>query len=156
MEESSFPHDRQRHRSFTLVEALDQLLDEAIQSVRELLMSVVKHAKVPVATVWMRVTGDEMVQVTVKDQGPGFTFLPERLRAPGHHFGLRSIQERVEKMGGRFTIVTEAGQGCTVTLELPLEETRESQQWLTAGAARRDRVGLNINCHPDQHTLPLF
>ena len=93
MEESSFPHDRQRHRSFTLVEALDQLLDEAIQSVRELLMSVVKHAKVPVATVWMRVTGDEMVQVTVKDQGPGFTFLPERLRAPGHHFGLRSIQE---------------------------------------------------------------
>jgi len=53
-------------------------------------MNVVKHA---VATVWMRVIGDEMVQVTVKGQGPGFTFLPEKLRAPGHHFGLRSIQE---------------------------------------------------------------
>jgi len=90
MEKSAFPHDRQRHRAFTLVEALDQLLDEAIQSVRELLMNVVKHA---VATVWMRVIGDEMVQVTVKGQGPGFTFLPEKLRAPGHHFGLRSIQE---------------------------------------------------------------
>ena len=90
MEKSAFPHDRQRHRAFTLVEALDQLLDEAIQSVRELLMNVVKHA---VATVGMRVIGDEMVQVTVKGQGPGFTFLPEKLRAPGHHFGLRSIQE---------------------------------------------------------------
>ena len=126
------------------------------KSVRELLMNVVKHAKVPVATVWMRVTGDEMVQVTVKDQGPGFTFLPEKLQAPGHHFGLRSIEERVEKMGGRFTIVTEAGQGCTVTLELPLEENRESQQWLAAGAARPDRVGRNANYHPDQNTLPLF
>jgi len=31
MEKSAFPHDRQRHRAFTLVEALDQLLDEAIR-----------------------------------------------------------------------------------------------------------------------------
>ena len=85
-------------------------------------------------------------------------WLKERMKqhTPGHHFGLRSIEERVEKMGGRFKIVTEAGQGCTVTLELPLEETRESQQWLAAGAARPDRVGRNENYHPDQNTLPLF
>ena len=126
------------------------------KSVRELLMNVVKHAKVHVATVLMRVTGDGMVQVTVQDHGPGFTFSREKLQAPGHHFGLRSIQDRVEEMGGHVEIVSEAGRGCTVTLALPLEKSSQSQQWLAAGATRPDRVGLTAKSHPDDNTLPLF
>ena len=99
------------------------------QSVRELLMNVVKHAGTDTATVRMEQESGSLC-VEVQDLGVGFN-----LPTPGDHgdnpvssskFGLFSIRERMDAIGGRFEIHSAPGAGTTTTLILPLEGTEDS------------------------------
>ena len=88
------------------------------QSIRELLMNVVKHADTTSARITMaKVQGT--VHITVADQGAGFDLAAaDRSRsAPG--FGLFSIRERMLALGGRFELESRPGEGTTATLVLP-------------------------------------
>jgi signal transduction histidine kinase len=123
--------------------------------IRELLMNVVKHAKVKTATITVKMNADHALEITVQDQGLGFRPSTETPPIPGHHFGLRSVRERVEDMGGRFHLESEIGQGCMVTLVLPLGEIAEFQQGRAAQTTRRDRVIEKPKHDPHQETLPL-
>ncbi len=108
----------------TGVESLKLTDDVAInlfQSVRELLFNVVKHADCPEATVTLGTPGGSELVITVADRGRGFN--PGRLEqtvGTTHNFGLFSIRERLESIGGRMTIESRAGGGTRVTLSLPL------------------------------------
>jgi signal transduction histidine kinase len=42
----------------------------------------------------------------------------EKVRDP--HWGVLGMQERIEALGGRFTIESHAGQGTSVLLRVPL------------------------------------
>jgi signal transduction histidine kinase len=89
------------------------------QSVRELLLNTVKYAQVPAADVTLA-QGADAVQLTVTDAGVGFD--PTRLRVMGGTeggFGLLSIRERLELLGGRLDIVSCPGQGSQFTLWVP-------------------------------------
>lgn len=97
--------------------------DQAIlvfQSVRELLFNVVKHAQVKIATVSCEITSDAELRITVSDEGKGF----DRHEAvagsanPGR-FGLFSIGERMQAMGGRFEVESASGRGTRATMSLP-------------------------------------
>jgi PAS domain S-box-containing protein len=89
------------------------------QSVRELLFNAVKHAGVLEATVAVTRQG-ECVQILVADHGNGFD--PARLQAGGTSgFGLPSIQQRLEYLGGTFAIASAPGQGSRFTLTVPVE-----------------------------------
>ncbi len=96
------------------------------QSVRELLMNVVKHSGADAAAVNLYRHGADHVRITVTDQGSGFD--PEILetsnRATGERdsFGLFSIQERMKHLGGTLNIESRNGSGCRTTLTIPLEE----------------------------------
>src|SRR2546428_135524 len=66
------------------------------------------------------------IQLAVSDDGRGFE--PERVLArevdvgvEGGHFGLRGIQDRVEMLGGRFTIDSAPGRGTELAVTLPGE-----------------------------------
>ena len=67
-------------------------------------------------------TGNDL-QVTVQDDGIGFDLerISDRSNNEGG-FGIFSIQERMEGLGGAMEIRTEPEHGCTVLLSLPLND----------------------------------
>jgi signal transduction histidine kinase len=62
---------------------------------------------------------DDLVALDVQDDGTGFT--PESVAAEANGgFGLRSMRERVEALGGSLLVESEQGSGCTLVVRLPL------------------------------------
>ena len=81
------------------------------ESVRELLFNAVKHSRSRSATIGARLV-DGQLQVLVSDQGAGFDpkAIPPAGEAGGG-FGLFSIRERLELIGGRLEIESAPGTG---------------------------------------------
>ncbi len=89
-------------------------------AVRELLFNVVKHAATRSARVAMRALADDVVRVTVSDQGAGCPSAAAILdNETTSGFGLFSIRERLELMGGRLEIETAPGRGTGVSIWAP-------------------------------------
>jgi len=84
--------------------------------VRELLMNAVKHARTESATISLH-WSDGILRLVVQDAGCGFDVMAAPLSA---QFGLFSIKERMQALGGQFVLLSEHGQGTTATLVLPV------------------------------------
>jgi len=92
------------------------------QAVREALINTVKHARATRALVTLDWRGSEGVAVCVEDDGTGFDVgevETRRSRAGG--FGLFSIRERLDVLGGRAEVISTRGYGTRVRLEMPLQ-----------------------------------
>jgi signal transduction histidine kinase len=90
------------------------------QSVRELLINVVKHAHAKTATVFLDRNG-QMVHVSVEDDGRGFVVSPDGFRvSSGGGYGIFSIRERFEYLGGGLTVESQLNRGTRINMELPL------------------------------------
>ena len=85
--------------------------------VRELLFNIVKHAGVREAQVTVSGAAPGAVCITVEDRGRGFDAAATRPCAD--RFGLFSIRQRLNLLGGRLEIVSAEGRGTQVTIELP-------------------------------------
>jgi signal transduction histidine kinase len=115
--------------------------DQAIlvfQSVRELLFNVVKHAQVKTAMViWSKPSNDEL-RITVADDGKGFDREAATVRdSSSGRFGLFSIGERMQAMGGRFEMESKLGQGTRATMILPYwPPTKSSSSPVEQGTAQ--------------------
>ena len=106
------------------IPSIDLGEDHAIllfQSVRELLMNVVKHAGISEATLAIQLTNEQVFTVTVEDKGHGFD-LARKQAATDKHFGLFSIRERMDAIGGSLQISTVVGQGTTAILSVRLRD----------------------------------
>jgi PAS domain S-box-containing protein len=91
------------------------------QAVRELLVNVAKHAQAQSVKVVIR-RDNGNVQIIVEDDGVGFDASPigsQWGRTEG--FGLFSIRERLNHLGGQLKIVSTAGNGSRITLVAPLK-----------------------------------
>jgi signal transduction histidine kinase/CheY-like chemotaxis protein len=88
-------------------------------SAREFLLNVVKHAGVQTATLKLNCRED-CVTLEVCDQGQGFDprVLSDR-QFVSHGFGLFSIRERAELLGGNLQIDSRPGAGSRFCLTLP-------------------------------------
>ena len=84
------------------------------RALRELLINVARHAGTQEARVGLRAEGD-ILALNVEDRGLGFD--GDRVRAG---FGLLSIRERVEALGGRLEIDTQVGRGTRARLVVPI------------------------------------
>jgi PAS domain S-box-containing protein len=97
--------------------------DQAIlifQAVRELLFNVVKHAQVDSAEVIVSLHNHRL-HVLVRDNGKGFDpAAQQQAPAVGGRFGLFSIRERLEAMGGEFVVRSVPGNGTECALRLPV------------------------------------
>lgn len=98
--------------------------DQAVllfQSVRELLMNSWKHAGTGTASVTMAIEG-EILSIAVRDSGKGFDqhAAVETETGLSSKFGLMSIRERMQALGGHLAIESEPGQGTVATIRLPL------------------------------------
>lgn len=95
-------------------------------SVRELLMNIVNHADTTEAALTVDLK-QQMLVVTVKDTGRGFDLSAEP-SSPELQFGLFSIRERMEVVGGEFVLTSIPGQGTTATLSLAVEPAAATTQ----------------------------
>jgi signal transduction histidine kinase len=92
------------------------------QSARELLTNVAKHACAQTASVSVTAR-DGHAQVVIEDDGEGFTVTDETLkqhRPSG--FGLFSIRERLDAIGGRLEVASQPGEGTRIAMVVPLPE----------------------------------
>ncbi len=85
------------------------------RTAQEMLFNVVKHARVHEARLRIKRTRGQL-RLTISDQGKGFD--PKTLgRTAG--FGLLSIRERVELLGGRMKIWSAPNRGSTFLIAVP-------------------------------------
>ncbi len=99
------------------------------RAAQEILFNIVKHAQVKEARVRLqRMRGQ--LWLTIGDQGQGFD--PKTLDKTSG-FGLLSIRERVELLGGRMKIRSAKGSGSTFLLTIPDAQAADTP---AVGAAR--------------------
>ncbi len=89
-------------------------------STRELLFNIVKHAHADRATVRMSRQNHRNIQIVVADKGAGFDpSSPPSGRDAAGGFGLFSIRERIELVGGTMEIDSQPGGGTRISLTAP-------------------------------------
>jgi PAS domain S-box-containing protein len=104
----------------------DKPLDDDVRillfrDVRELLINVVKHAGAHKVKVSVRKLNN--ICVTVEDDGVGFDPVEVLAGAAKRgEFGLFSIRERLENLGGHLQIDSAPGRGCKITMTAPLKQ----------------------------------
>ena len=106
--------------------------DMLFQSVRELLINVRKHARVERASVTIEKRTPDTWVVAIEDRGIGFDPTAINYLSPGEHFGLFSIKERMESMGGWCVITSVPSRGTKVELGLPSSTSlsgMQRQEW---------------------------
>jgi PAS domain S-box-containing protein len=82
---------------------------------QEALHNAVKHARATTLDLTLETTDDAVI-LTVADDGVGFD---PGGSFPGH-LGLRSMRERITRLGGELSITSAPGQGTTVRAALPI------------------------------------
>jgi PAS domain S-box-containing protein len=87
--------------------------------VQEVLTNIGKHAKAGCARIWIDVF-DGTLQLVIVDDGVGFDpAQTPKTGGPGG-WGLLTMAERAEAIGGRLIVESKPGQGTRVTVEVPL------------------------------------
>jgi two-component system, NarL family, sensor histidine kinase UhpB len=95
-------------------DAIDLTIYRCLQ---ESLANAVRHAQARHITIDLSAEAERRLGLTVCDDGCGIH--PGKVAG----FGIRGMQERVEGLGGRYTIDSKADHGTCVRVTLPLAET---------------------------------
>lgn len=138
--------------AFDLPSSFSKLPDDMatilFQSVRELLFNVLKHAGTFQAQIALRTTPDQQLVIVVTDQGHGFnsSLLDQPSTIPAS-FGLFSIKERMEGLGGSIHINSRIGQGTSVTLLCPLPSPQPAST-LSPPSSTEDKGSIDLAPQP--------
>lgn len=84
--------------------------------IQEALSNTLRHAEASEVTVELLTRGTD-VAVTIQDNGKGFDTAAMKQRKTS--FGLRSMQERCEELGGTFMLRASVGVGTQIGLRIP-------------------------------------
>jgi signal transduction histidine kinase/CheY-like chemotaxis protein len=124
------------HLSHDHVSLADDQVALLYYSVRELLLNVVKHANTSQARLSLSVEGGDQLRIVVRDHGSGFDAASLEANIASEHFGLFSIRERMDAMGGWLQTDSAPDRGTTITLGLSLRDTVKSEPIDTALTTR--------------------
>jgi two-component system, NarL family, sensor kinase len=106
---------------------------------RELIRNAALHAQAEHLRVAVTREGDTIALV-VTDDGQGFAYELLHAAPLTGHIGLASMAERVEAVGGRFSIEGGPGSGTRVEVRLPVEEPYRGAPPRDAGAREETRA----------------
>jgi signal transduction histidine kinase len=107
-------------KSFTKLSPVAEL--QLLRIAQEALTNVRRHATANQVVVKLD-SSNSSVEMTIKDNGQGFTLSDLEKSPPGYH-GLTIIKERAEALGGTLLINTGPGQGTELKVSLPVEKVR--------------------------------
>jgi len=96
----------------------DNTAHALLRIIRELVVNAIRHGNASAVKVAGTLDGDKLL-CSVTDNGQGFD--PDA--APGvlqGHFGLQGIRERIDELGGHFTLVSTLGKGTKATIVVPI------------------------------------
>lgn len=68
----------------------------------------------------------DLLAMEVSDQGPGFVFQPSATF--DGHLGIAGMRERVESLGGSFSVKSEIGKGTQILARLPLQAEKGNDE----------------------------
>jgi signal transduction histidine kinase len=93
---------------------------QLLRIAQEALTNVRKHAQADEVDVRLRLVDGEL-ELTISDNGRGF---PDKLPVEREYrsYGLASMRERTESLGGTLTVATQPGQGTRITVVVPMSE----------------------------------
>ena len=98
------------------------------RNIRELRINCIKHANAGKVRVNIRRI-DDSIEVVVEDNGVGFDPAEVRLTVgKKSKFGLFSIRESLENLGGHFEIVSKPGAGCKAIMTAPLKDQSHKKE----------------------------
>jgi signal transduction histidine kinase len=104
---------------------------QLVRIVQEALSNIRKHARAASASVRLSADGDGLT-VEVSDDGRGFD--PMDSEPTGWpRFGLRTMRERAQAIGGRFDLDSRPAQGTRVVVHVPLVQSQEAAHARAAG-----------------------
>ncbi|MBN1991815.1 MAG: PAS domain S-box protein [Anaerolineae bacterium] len=104
------------------VELLPAIVEESLYRIaQEALNNALKHASANSVVVQLQAE-DGLVTLEVADDGQGFN--PDAVGDRGG-MGLMSMQERVERLGGFLTVVSNPGEGTTVKVRVKMNQSME-------------------------------
>jgi signal transduction histidine kinase len=90
---------------------------EVLMVVREALYNAIRHGRPTAVRVEVEFAYDRCI-VKVTDDGTGFDAAALSV-SPNGHYGLIGIRERVERIGGRFSMDSRVGAGTRLVIEVP-------------------------------------
>ena len=98
------------------------------RNVRELRINCIKHSNAGKVRVGIRRTNGS-IEVVVEDNGVGFDPAEVRLTVgKKSKFGLFSIREGLENLGGHFIIESKPGAGCKAIMTAPLKDQSHKKE----------------------------
>jgi nitrate/nitrite-specific signal transduction histidine kinase len=104
------------------LEALQPMAElQLLRIIQEALANVRKHAGARQVEVCIASASDGMLEAAISDDGRGFDpahARPEGDRQP--HFGLSTMRERAESVGGSLDVLSAPGEGTRVIVRLPI------------------------------------
>ncbi len=94
-----------------------------LRIIQEACSNSLKHAKAENVNVCLFYKEDSLI-LLVEDDGDGFDMssIPEHIRNDNSGFGLSMMRERVYLLSGKFEMNSEVGNGCKITVEIPIKE----------------------------------
>ena len=102
--------------------------------VREALVNVRKHAPESHVNVTLEPAGD-LLRLTIVDDGPGFDENTPLGYTNGTHYGLIGMRERVESVGGTWSLATAPAAGTRIEVTLPRRLQAAATSWEPTGVA---------------------
>jgi PAS domain S-box-containing protein len=131
----------------------EEIRSTLLQAIRELLFNVVKHAGVDQAQVTLTRTGD-WVRVTVEDNGIGFDMLNNQPSPTKHGgFGLFSIHERMDWLGGSLQIQSHSKKGTVAEMTVPTLSDKTSSGKSTYSSPTASVVTTPTAPHEQGNTI---
>jgi signal transduction histidine kinase len=124
---------------------------QLIRIVQEGLANVRKHARASAVQVEFTFNAGR-IQLRIEDDGVGFD-VTRFFRAEGQSFGLRSMRDRVEAIGGTFQILSKPGSGTRVIVDVPCESAGADPRW-TWEIDRQKGAGSEHRALDVDHPVP--
>jgi two-component system nitrate/nitrite sensor histidine kinase NarX len=93
---------------------------QLLRIIQEALANIRKHASARRAWITFRASDGGLLELIIGDDGQGFD--PRAVPDPSRKsFGLASMRERVESLGGHLTLESQPGQGTRVGVAIPVK-----------------------------------
>ena len=94
---------------------------QLLRIIQEALANVRKHAHAPNAWISFKTLEGNKLELVIRDDGHGFEPEAVAVEPSRKSFGLASMRERVESLGGELKLDSHPGEGTRVTVSIPFK-----------------------------------